>query len=112
MIDKIKHINVGEKSYPMSFSLNVIEQIQEKYGSIDKWTEIFDAKDIKIADVIQTFEFLLNEGIDIENEEKSEKRAFLSHKQVGRLLTQIGLQNATEQIKNLFIDDVSNGKNE
>lgn len=112
MIDKITHISVGDKQYPMAFSLNVIEQIQEQYGSINVWMKVFDAKDVKIADVIQTFEFILNEGIDIENEEKGEKRAFLSHKQVGRLLTQLGLQNATEQIKNLFIDSTNNKKNE
>ena len=70
MIDKITYISVGDKQYPMAFSLNVIEQIQEKYRSIDEWMKVFDAKDIKIAVVIQTFEFILNEGIDIENEEK------------------------------------------
>ena len=112
MMNKLQHITIKEVEYPLSFTLNVMEEIQEKYGTLDKWTKIFDTKkEVKMSDVIYTFKLFINEGIDIENEEKNETRAFVTHKQVGRLLTELGLSNATDKIKGIFTDTV-NGKNE
>lgn len=42
MQEKIKHIKVNEIEYPLVFNLNVMEKIQEKYESVEKWGELTD----------------------------------------------------------------------
>ena len=36
-MEKLKRIRIGEKRYPYKIDLNVLEQIQEEYGSINKF---------------------------------------------------------------------------
>ena len=119
MLDKITQITVGEKKYPMAFTLNVMEVIQEKYGSLDTWSDalqpdkVEDAEGIlvetepKLKDLIWTFQQFLNEGIEIENEEKSEKRELLTHKQVGRIITTVGLSESGSLIRALTMSESS-----
>lgn len=112
MMNGLQHITIKEVEYPLAFTLNVMEEIQDKYGTLNNWTKIFDTKkEVKMSDVIYTFKLFINEGIDIENEEKNETREFVTHKKVGRLLTELGLSNATGQIMEIFTNSV-NGKNE
>ena len=79
MIDTIKHIKCQEMEYPLVFNLNVIEKLQDKYGSYEKWGEMTDGKEKEIN--IGAFKFgvleMINEGIDIENEDKEEKMEFV-----------------------------------
>jgi hypothetical protein len=122
MLNKIKHITVNDKEYPLAFTLNVLESIQEKYGSIEKWGNAMQPeayKDDKIGnlikpepclkDVIWTLQEAINEGIDIENEDRTEKRAFLTHKQVGRIATEIGIGESGTLIRGLAADSNSTG---
>lgn len=105
MLDKIKYITVSEKKYPMAFTLNVMESIQEKYGSMEKWGEILqpEGEEPKIKDLIWTFKEFINEGIDIENDEKEEKRSFITEKQAGRLISYIGLNEITSQLQDITV---------
>lgn len=104
MLDIVKHIKVGDKEYPMAFTLNVMEAIQEKYGSLDAWTDIIDPEEGGPAfkDIKWVFAEFINEGIDIENEEKGEKRDFVTTKQVGRIITVIGIDGATFELTNIM----------
>ena len=104
MLDIVKHIKVGDKEYPMAFTLNVMEAIQEKYGSLDAWTDIIDPEegDPAFKDIKWVFAEFINEGIDIENEEKGEKRDFVTTKQVGRIITAIGIDGATFELANIM----------
>ena len=45
MQDITKHINYKGIDYPLVFNLNVIEKIQEKYGSYEKWGEMTEGKE-------------------------------------------------------------------
>lgn len=105
MIDKLDYITVDGVDYPIAFTLNVMESIQEEYESMDQWSKIIYPKDseIKLKDIIWIFKEMINEGIDIQNEEKSGQMKSLTHKQIGRLLTNIGMDEATNIIKNLTI---------
>lgn len=47
---------------------------------------------------------MLNEGIDLENEEKGTNKPFMTRRQVGRLLTAVGLEEAAKTMNQLFID--------
>lgn len=57
---------------------------------------------------------MINEAIDIDNETATEKQPLLTEKQVGRLITAMGIANATNQLNQTVIDSTQdeNSKNE
>ena len=55
MIDTIKYIECKNIKYPLVFNLNVIEKIQDKYGSYEKWGEMTDGKEREINIVAVKF---------------------------------------------------------
>lgn len=113
MIDKLTHVTVNEMRYPMAFTLNVAEAIQDKYGSLEQWGSSLDnGKEPRLKDVIWTFQQFINEGIDIENESALQRKEFLSHKQAGRLITSIGIKESSELIKELTSKFNNAGNNE
>ena len=61
--------------------------------------------------VIYGFREMINEGLDIENEELIARgetpRAFLSLKQVGRLITEYGLANATKKLNKTVVESTN-----
>ena len=109
MIETIKHINYKGKNYPLVFNFNVLEKIQDKYGSYEKWGEMTDGKGQEIN--IGAFKFgvleMINEGIDIENEDKEEKMEFVTLKQVGRIITEIGIQKMTDSVQETVFDSTT-----
>jgi len=111
MLDKISHIKAGEKEYPIAFTLNVMEAIQERYGNMKKWGEALQLGDEEpsIKDLKWTFAQLVNEGIDIENEEKGEKRPFVTEKHIGRLISRVGIDQISKTIQELTIKSVRTG---
>lgn len=94
------------KEYSLVFNLNVMKEIQDEYGTIDKWGELSDGSkgEPNAQAVIFGFRAMLNEGIDIANEESEEKIEPLTLKQVGRMITEIGLQNSVEQLNDVVIE--------
>lgn len=114
MQDITKHINYKGIDYPLVFNLNVIEKIQEKYGSYEKWGEMTEGKESEVN--ISALKFgiteMINEGIDIENEGKEPKREFLTEKQVGRIITELGLQKITKKVQDTVIESTKNENEE
>lgn len=110
MQDTMKHINSKGVEYPLVFNLNVMEKIQEKYGSYEKWGDLTDGKDREINVGALKFGILemINEGIDIENENQKIKRDFLTDKQVGRIITDIGMENLAKKMQETVIDSTKN----
>lgn len=107
MQNKINYLEVDEKKYPLIFNLNVMEKIQEKFGSITEWGNLTDGKSQEVN--IKALKFgvmeMINEGIDIENEKiTSEKRNFVTEKEVGRIITNLGLQKMSNEVQNTVID--------
>lgn len=86
--------------YPLAFTLNVMEEIQDEYGTLDAWGDLTSGADGEpnAKAVIFGFTAMINEGIDIENESLEEKRPFVSRKQVGRIITEHGLMSATQTL--------------
>lgn len=116
MKDKIIHIKYKDKDYPLAFTLNVMEELQEKYGSIDEWASKIDNKDNKepnIKDIKYSLWLMINEGIEMQNDDNEEKMETVDLKKAGRIITAFGLNNTSEKIKNLIIDStkVDNTKN-
>lgn len=108
-------IQYRDKTYTLVFNLNVMEAIQEEYGTIDKWGELTGAGDGEpnAKAVIFGFREMINEGIDIENEENGTDIKPLTLKQVGRIITEVGFQEATATLQGTVINSTQNeGKNE
>ena len=93
----------GEE-YALVFNLNVMETIQEKYGTVEAWGDLVESEEPKAKDIKFGFTAMLNEGIDIYNEENNAERPFLTEKQVGRLISEIGLAEAAKNLKNTVVD--------
>lgn len=114
MIDTIKYIECKNIKYPLVFNLNVIEKIQDKYGAYEKWGEMTDGKEREINIGALKFGILemINEGIDIENENNEVKREFVTSKQVGRLITELGMKNLTDKVQETVIESTKNEEEE
>lgn len=101
--------------YKLVFNLNVMEKIQQEYGSLDKWGSLTDGSDKGEPDakaVIFGFTEMLNEGIDIDNDDNGTDIKPLTAKQVGRMITEIGPVNATAVLNDTVINSTKDdGKN-
>lgn len=112
MKEKIIYLETENEKYPLAFNVNVMEEIQNEYGSISKWGSIVENKDSaesepKIKDLKVGMLFMVNEGIEIENEKSETKRELLNSKQLGRLLSKIGLKEVIEKIKEVSINSTT-----
>ena len=90
--------------YNMVFNLNVMQDIQEEYGTLDKWGDLTSGKEPNAKAVIFGFTSMINEGIDIANEESEKKIKPLTLKQVGRMITEIGLAESTNKLQKAVIE--------
>ena len=134
MKDFSSEVTYKGKKYKLVFNLNVMETIQKEYGTLDKWGKLTDGTeyakrqyesetggregwdDLKAKDkakyngepdaqaVIYGFTQMINEAIDIDNEENGTDNPPMTLKQVGRLITEIGLANASETLNNTVIE--------
>lgn len=115
MQNKLSYIKTDDRNYPIVFNINVMEEIQEAYGSMAKWGAIVeDAEggELKVKDLKIGLMMMINEGIDIENEITGENKPMVTSKQVGRIISEIGFEKITEVIKNLTIASTDTGDNE
>ena len=55
---------------------------------------------------------MINEGIDIENENLETKREFLTAKQVGRLITELGMKRLTDKVQETVIESTKTNEEE
>lgn len=99
----------GEK-YELVFNLNVMEVIQDQYGSVEAWGELVEAQaEPKAKDIKYGFTEMLNEGIEIYNEDHEEDEDFkprkkFTERQVGRIISEIGLADAAKTLNKTVID--------
>ena len=104
MKNTIVYLETETKNYPIVFNLNVMEEIQDQYGSLDKWGELTQGDgEPKVKDLKNGILAMINEGIDIENEENGTNNPPLSAKQVGRLMTEVGIGAIVKKIKEITI---------
>lgn len=100
------YLEVEGKKYPMEFNLNVMEVIQEEYETVDRWGELTEGTngEPNIKALVFGLTAMINEGLEIEAEEKKKDFKLLTHKQVARLLTKVGLAEATKQLTTVVTD--------
>jgi hypothetical protein len=109
-------IQYKDKEYKLVFNLNVMEAIQNEYETIDKWGALTDGTDNgepNAKAVIFGFREMINEGIEIDNDENGTDEPLLTEKKVGRIITDVGLANATKALNQTVINSTKDdsGKN-
>ena len=93
MDKNIAYIDINEKlRLPIVFNLNVMEEIQEKYGTLQNWLDLLrptgENSEVQVKDIKNGLLIMINEAIDIQNEESvDEQREFITYKKLGRLLS-------------------------
>ena len=99
---------VDGKTYSLVFNLNVMESIQAKYGSVQKWGKMTDNKngEPNAKALIFGFTEMINEAIDIENDESNTNRPLLTLKQVGRIITKAGIQESAKKLNQAITESV------
>ena len=115
MQNKLTHIECNGRKYPIVFNINVMEEIQEAYGTISAWGAIVEnaeGGEPKIKDLKIGLAMMINEGIDIENEMTGENVPMVTTKQVGRIISEKGFEEITRVIKNLTVASTQTGDNE
>ena len=115
MHNKITHIETENRRYPIVFNINVMEEIQEAYGSLSAWGGIVEnagGGEPKIKDLKIGLMLMINEAIDIENEETGANSPMVNSKQVGRLIGEVGFNAITKVIQNLTVASTHTGDNE
>lgn len=111
MVDTIKYLETKTEKYPLAFTLNVMESIQEKYGDMDKWSNLIQSKKEPNIKALKFFiTESINEGLEIENEKTGENRKLITEKQAGRILTEIGLNEAAKTVARTITDSVNTEK--
>ena len=74
MIDKITYLETDSDKFPLAFTLNVMESIQNEYGTLSEWSELIRNKKEPNIKALKFFiTEAINEGIEIENEKRSEE---------------------------------------
>ena len=95
-----------DHEYKLVFNLNVMETLQEKYGTVEKWGILTDGDEPDAAAIKFGVCAMLNEGIDIENEETGSELKPFTLKQVGRLLSEVGLNTAAGAMRETVMESV------
>lgn len=118
MKDIMDTLEYKGKKYKLIFNLNVLEEIQDKYGTLNKMLE--QAYGQKTGEPsVKALSFIIaamvNEGIDIENETKEVKESPITQKQANRMLTEFiqnnGVNNVVKLIDDLMSKSLQGGEN-
>ena len=115
MKDNMKSFEYKGKEIKLVFNLNVMEAIQGEYGTVEKWGKLTDGESGEVDVKALKFGFteMINEAIDIENEENGTNEPFMTTKQVGRIITEVGIEGATKALNDTVVDATKDdsGKN-
>lgn len=108
MKNNVGTINYKDREYKVVFNINVIQALQDKYGTFDKWTDLVQPKEKGKETDLNALRFAfteaLNEGIDIDNEDNGTDIKFLTEKQVGRMITEIGIADANKKLQEVVVE--------
>ena len=107
MIDKITYLETDSEKFPLAFTLNVMESIQDEYGTLSEWSELIRNKKEPNIKALKFFiTEAINEGIEIENEKSGEKRVSITSSKAGRIITEIGLKKVANTITKMITESM------
>ena len=100
----VVYIETEKRNYPLVFNLNVMEEIQEQYGSLDEWGKITSGNgEPQVKDLKNGIMAMINEAIDIENENNGTNEPMLNARQVGRIMTEVGIVTIVEKVREITV---------
>lgn len=101
-------LEVEGKVYKLVFNLNAMEEIQEEYGTLEKWGELTDGKsgELNVKALIFGLTCMMNEAIDMKNEEEGTNEPFMTKKQVGRIITKAGVEKSAEKLNEAIVESI------
>lgn len=112
MIDKITYLEIDSEKFPLAFTLNVMEALQDEYETLSQWSELIrNQKEPNIKALKFFITEAINEGIDIENEKSDEKRTSITSAKAGRIITEIGFQKVAKTINKMVSESVKTKEN-
>ena len=112
---KLQEIEYKDKTYKLAFDLNVMEAIQDEYGSIEAWGKLVEPEEGEpnIKAIVFGAMQMINEGVEISNDEDGTDEKPLTHRKVARILTEVGLEAVTDKVQQTVIDSTADdSKNE
>lgn len=118
MRENMETLEYKGKEYQVAFDINVLIAIQDEYGTFTKWMDIASGKEsgeFNLKAIVFAYTQALNEGIDIANEDKTEKDEPLTEKQVARMILGMGAEKAFNKLSDAAAKAVQsddNSKNE
>ena len=93
----------------------MLQAIQTEYGTFTNWIDLVSGKDTdgepNAKAVVFVYTEMINEGIDIDNEENDTDIKPLSARAVGRMVTEMGLDAATEKMNEVVGASTQGGEN-
>ena len=99
-------LQTEEKNYTLVFNLNVMQEIQEEYETLEKWGELTDGRvgEVNVKALIFGLTSMMNEAIDMKNEEEGTNEPFYTKKQVGRIITKAGVEKSAKALNNAIVE--------
>ena len=99
-------INYKGNEYKLVFNLNVMEEIQDEYKTLENWGSLTDGKsgEVNVKALVFGITAMINEGIEINNEDNGKNEPPLSHKNVARIISEIGLNKAAQDMNDLVVE--------
>lgn len=109
MKSKLQEIEYQDKTYKLAFDLNVMEAIQDEYGSIEAWGKLVEPEDGEpnIKALVFGATQMINEGIEISNDEDGTDEKPLTHRKVARIMTAVGLDSVTSKVQQTVVDSAA-----
>ena len=104
LTDGIAYDENGERILLLDEKGKPVTRKQKNESGQEVEVNVYETKEVDIKALIFGIKEMINEAIDIDNETASEKQPLLTEKQVGRLITAMGLANATNQLNQTVID--------
>jgi len=107
MLTELTYIKTKDKKVPIYASINVMAEIQKKYGTLDAWMEQLSGTDDEpdITILLESMTMMINEGIEYTNYADNKNEPSMDQKHVGWLVTEISVENATSKV----LEAISNG---
>lgn len=98
------------KKYPLVCNINVMEEIQKSYKSFTEWSNLCggttDKKEVDIAAFKTGILLMINEGLLIESEDNGTEFKEMTPRQVGRLISEVGLVEITNKLTKVIVESV------
>lgn len=94
----------GERKLKLDRDGNPITKKVKNENGEEIEVEVYETKEVDIKALIFGIKEMINEAIDIDNENNQLNQPLLTERQVGRLITAMGIEKATSKLNETVIE--------